>query len=465
MKACLFIGPTLAPRELPTIDGFVFLPPVAQGDVYRIARCRPEAIGIVDGYFDGVPSVWHKEILWAMAEGIHLFGSASMGALRAAELHPFGMRGMGRIFEAYRDGVLEDDDEVAVTHGPAETGYLALSEAMVNIRRTLAAAEAAGIIGAASRDALLRIAKDLFYPDRTYERLLTVAAERSLAPEELASLRAWLPHGRIDQKREDALAMLDAMQRLLAGNPQPMRVDYVLEWTEAWEEAMATSAAFRAVGAGEDMAWIADERVLEELRLEADTCAAVRERALLRFLAAREADRRRQPVDARARRDALGNLRARHGLYTRAHLDHWLRRNAIDERRLERILEQEAQLENVGALAEAALRDRLLDQLRLQDDYARLADRAGSKQKVLALRGLDEPRLEDVGVVSAQLLAWYFEGRLARPIPDDIDVAARELGFQSGVHLSRALLREWLYCQATNRSPEGDDFRSGVKAR
>ena len=45
-----------------------------------------------------------------------------MGALRAAELHAFGMRGVGRIFEAFRDGELEDDDEVAVVHGPAEPG-------------------------------------------------------------------------------------------------------------------------------------------------------------------------------------------------------------------------------------------------------------------------------------------------------------------------------------------------------
>jgi hypothetical protein len=40
-----------------------------------------------------------------------------MGALRAAELHTFGMVGVGRVFEGYRDGVYEDDDEVAVVHG------------------------------------------------------------------------------------------------------------------------------------------------------------------------------------------------------------------------------------------------------------------------------------------------------------------------------------------------------------
>ena len=66
-----------------------------------------------------------------------------MGALRAAELHTFGMRGVGRIFEAFRDGEVEDDDEVAVVHGPAELGYLVLSEPMFNIRATLARAEAA----------------------------------------------------------------------------------------------------------------------------------------------------------------------------------------------------------------------------------------------------------------------------------------------------------------------------------
>jgi hypothetical protein len=167
VKACVFVGPTLRAEDLPPESEIVVLPPVAQGDVYRVAQARPRAIGIVDGYFEGVLSVWHKEILWAMAEGIHVFGSASMGALRAAELHPFGMRGTGRIFEAYRDGELEDDDEVAVIHGPPETCYLALSEAMVNIRATRAAAKRNGIIAAATRDALVRSAKELFYHDRT----------------------------------------------------------------------------------------------------------------------------------------------------------------------------------------------------------------------------------------------------------------------------------------------------------
>ena len=79
MTAFIFIGPTLSRQDaLKELDA-VYLPPAAQGDIYLAALKEPRAIGLIDGYFQGVPSVWHKEILWAMAQGIHVFGSASMG--------------------------------------------------------------------------------------------------------------------------------------------------------------------------------------------------------------------------------------------------------------------------------------------------------------------------------------------------------------------------------------------------
>ena len=132
MKAIVFSGPSVSREAVTALEGMEWRPPVSQGDVYRAAKTSPRVIAIIDGFFDSVPSVWHKEILWAMSRGIHLFGASSMGALRAAELHQFGMRGVGEIFEKYRDGTLEDDDEVAVLHGPAELGYTPLSVPMVN---------------------------------------------------------------------------------------------------------------------------------------------------------------------------------------------------------------------------------------------------------------------------------------------------------------------------------------------
>jgi hypothetical protein len=197
---------------------------------------------------------------------------------------------------------------------------------------------------------------------------------------------------------------------------------------------------------------VAHDRILEELRLEANTYAAVRERALLRHLAGREADRHRQPVDVAAAREILARLRARHGLFSRAELDRWLADNDLEAERLEWLMQEEAQLR--AALIRATPGDQLLDELRRRNDYARLAQRAGGKQELLRALGLEEPRPEEAGVMPAQLLAWYFEGRLGQPIPDDIEAAARELGFADRADLHRALLREWLYCRAEHRRAE-----------
>ncbi|KFA90035.1 TfuA-like protein [Archangium violaceum] len=233
----VFAGPTLSTGEGRAELDAVFLPPVAQGDVYRVAREHPEAIGIIDGYFERVPAVWHKEILWAMAEGIHVYGSASMGALRAAELTPFGMRGVGATYEAFLHGDLEDDDEVTVVHAPEEEGFRPLSEAMVNIRATLAGAERAEVLREATRMALERLAKGLHYPERSYPALLARGHQEGLPATELERLRAWLPHGRVNQKREDALAMLRTMREELAAHPGPKQVTYWFSRTDAWEEA------------------------------------------------------------------------------------------------------------------------------------------------------------------------------------------------------------------------------------
>ena len=110
----VFLGPTLAEEEARAELDAIYLPPVSAGDVYRLWQRRPRAIGIVDGYFDRVPAVWHKEIMWMMEHGVHVFGTAGLGALRAAELDSFGMHSAGWVYQAFRNGTLDRDDEVAV---------------------------------------------------------------------------------------------------------------------------------------------------------------------------------------------------------------------------------------------------------------------------------------------------------------------------------------------------------------
>ncbi|WP_299737738.1 TfuA-like protein [uncultured Roseobacter sp.] len=239
----VFAGPSIAGLDLASIGDFDLRPPVQQGDVYLAMRDQPQAIGIVDGYFEGAPSVWHKEILWALTQGISVFGAASMGALRAAELHAFGMIGIGQIFEAYRDETLEDDDEVALLHGPEEMGYPQLSLAMVNVRATLDAAQSAQVITQDQAAWIAAHAKSQFYKTRTWDSVLATTASQEIPDALRQKLRGWIDQNEVDQKRIDAHALLMRMAKGDFDTPQP---NYHFEETNLWLNATKTWSRPRA---------------------------------------------------------------------------------------------------------------------------------------------------------------------------------------------------------------------------
>jgi hypothetical protein len=235
-EVVVFLGPTLPRAEAAGFLDATYLPPAEQGSVVRAVRTYlPRAIVLIDGSFGKVPAVRHKEILWALAKGIRVFGAASMGALRAAELAAVGMRGHGYIYRWYALTPLADDDEVAVAMCPPELGAAPLSEALINIRLTLRRALRAGIVTAGERRVLEGLARDTHFVDRSYPRLLADA--RSTLPHKsgpaLDRLAHWLPSGALDRKRGDAIELLTTLARCphLVGKGQdnpPFRL------TEAW---------------------------------------------------------------------------------------------------------------------------------------------------------------------------------------------------------------------------------------
>ncbi|MEM8840163.1 MAG: TfuA-like protein [Pseudomonadota bacterium] len=224
----VFAGPSLAGAEIPDHGAFEIRPPAGQGDVYLATLDEPPAIGVIDGYFEGVPSVWHKEILWALSRGIAVLGASSMGALRAAELDAFGMIGVGEIYEAYRDGIWDDDDEVALVHGPAELGHPPLTVAMANVRATVRAAVGAGVITADQAEAVTTIAKVQFFKSRTWESILAGLPSSAFPAEPFG---AWLAGNEVDQKQRDALALI---ARMSAGDLPTPNADFHFEQTQLW---------------------------------------------------------------------------------------------------------------------------------------------------------------------------------------------------------------------------------------
>jgi hypothetical protein len=215
----VFAGPSLPPRVRPEDPRFTWLAPAVAGDAYRLEHAGPKAVVLIDGLFDAWPAIRHKELLQLMARGVPVIGAASMGALRAAELHDFGMIGVGRIFQAYVSGALIGDDEVAVMHGPEEMDWAALTEAMVNVRATVLRAVRRGIVHVRAGRFILRTAKATFYKERTWAGLIgamKVLGARS--PGQVRALENWLPHGRVNLKQVDALAALATALRLVSGS-------------------------------------------------------------------------------------------------------------------------------------------------------------------------------------------------------------------------------------------------------
>ncbi len=208
MSKFLFIGPSLHGR-LANLDGLIVSPPACQGDIFAAVELGAAAIGLVDGVFGFVPSVWHKEILYALENGVHLLGAASMGALRAAECAAFGMTPVGRIAERFLNGTLTRDADVCLVHAPAELDYAPLSEPLVDVEPTLAALCAAGRITENESAQLWAHAEAMYFGDRTLEAMLT-----ALPPHRQDAVTVDYANHRVRQKQIDALALVAALRAL-----------------------------------------------------------------------------------------------------------------------------------------------------------------------------------------------------------------------------------------------------------
>jgi TfuA protein len=208
----VFLGPSLplsgAQAVLPEAT---YRPPIRRGDLIAALHDRPAIVGIIDGQFLQSLAVSPLEIFEALRVGTTVLGAASMGALRAVEMGPFGMIGVGTIFRWFRDERLVAEDELAVAFDP-NTGS-ALSDALVNMRYALSQAAAEQVIGRDTRRLLIQLARSLYFPERTYD--LTMRLAEHLVPRiELDRLRLWLPHRAPDLKAEDALRLLRLARRL-----------------------------------------------------------------------------------------------------------------------------------------------------------------------------------------------------------------------------------------------------------
>lgn len=233
----IFAGPSLHGANVLPNAGCEFRPPARQGDLYRAVKDGANVIGLIDGIYEYVPAVWHKEILFGLSQGVHVLGAASMGALRAAECAAFGMIGVGEIYSAFASGLFEDDSDVAQAHAPAEMNFLPLSEPLVNVRATISRCLELSEITDTEHDQLQHAAKAIFFKDRTYRSLVGSAIQD---PDRARTMLASLRQNKINLKLNDALMLIETV----TGMPDRRFVaefNWKFEATDFWNSVFSPS--------------------------------------------------------------------------------------------------------------------------------------------------------------------------------------------------------------------------------
>lgn len=231
LSTIVFAGPSIHRAELTAYANITLCPPAASGDILAAVELGARTIGLIDGVFGDCAAVWHKELLFALSEGVAVYGAASMGALRAAECDSFGMKGIGRIYEQYRDGSRLSDADVAVLHGPPVMGFQPVTIALVDAEETIRTLQS--LIGDEKTDSLLVAARRTHFSRRTWRSI--VAAAR--LDQGIASI---LSRNAISVKRLDAEMLLDAVNN--HDNHSDVRPAWRFQNTLFFQEMMARNA-------------------------------------------------------------------------------------------------------------------------------------------------------------------------------------------------------------------------------
>lgn len=209
-RPVIFLGPSLshekARRVLPDAD---FRPPAKKGDLLRLAASpNVSMVGLVDGVFlQDYPPTPIEVYQLARRDGVLLAGAASLGALRAVELEKFGMVGIGRVFELYKAGRIDADDEVAVTF--ADGDFHIQSEAMVDIRYNLFLARKKGVISEQTKKALAKVAKHTYFPHRNYPDIIELAKRKYPDLADIGAFSEYISTNRKSLKEMDAMKLLE----------------------------------------------------------------------------------------------------------------------------------------------------------------------------------------------------------------------------------------------------------------
>jgi TfuA protein len=213
-KPVIFIGPTLSIDKAKEILDADYRPPAKKGDLLKLIPTAVKFVGLIDGYFlQDYPPTPIEVYNLLRKKDVLVFGSSSLGALRAVELKRFGMIGIGKIFNLFLKGVIDSDDEVAVTF----TGYREYqSDALIDIRYNLFLAQKKQIIDKNTKRNILRMAKKTYFPYRTYDDILEKSKKVfSLQKKQIEDFGEYISKHKVSLKEKDAIHLLINIKNII----------------------------------------------------------------------------------------------------------------------------------------------------------------------------------------------------------------------------------------------------------
>jgi hypothetical protein len=180
----MYAGPTLAssPRARSLVAPFDVRRPVRRRDVPELLASQPVAgvLVVVDGVFHDHLAVGHAELRDALAAGWKVWGLSSMGAIRAREMSPLGMRGYGEVYQRFVDEEDFQDDEVTLLH-ETTAPYKGVTEPLVHLRVAVDYLVAQGIVAADEGASVIADLKSRWYGERTVRGMIEDFRQRDRA--------------------------------------------------------------------------------------------------------------------------------------------------------------------------------------------------------------------------------------------------------------------------------------------
>jgi hypothetical protein len=209
MRVVAFAGPSRPASGRPDPVAVEWRGPAGRDDLDRLPVGPGDQVLLIDGFVVQHYAPSPTECARLIRRGVTLWGASSIGAIRAVELEPLGMRGYGWVYARIRERTITWDDELVAMLDPRT--HRATTVFLANIRFGLERAQRRGMVSSDLAQMVLQELRAIHFADRSFSFVTSVLSRLGLP----APLRSFLLGPDADIKSIDAAALVRRVARVI----------------------------------------------------------------------------------------------------------------------------------------------------------------------------------------------------------------------------------------------------------